>query len=383
MRGIYTAVFIGFVTFVTSIAFGQERNSFLEAPDIVFKADYKVHHHVDNRKFTGIPSLAVTPKGTIWIVWYAGITADEDENNYVVLAYSDDQGKTWEEVLVVDPDGPGPVRAFDPEIWMDPNGKLWVFWAQTIGKDGSVAGVWAISNDDPDSPGSSWTRARRLTDGVMMCKPLVMSSGEWVLPASTWRMTDNSARAVVSSDNGQTWELRGAVDVPKENRVFDEHMIVERKDGSLWMLLRTNYGIGESESYDSGRTWSPLRQSLFAHPSARFFISKLNSGSFLLVKHGPLTIPTGRSHLMAFISQDEGRTWSNGLLLDERPGVSYPDGQQTSEGMIYITYDFDRRNTQQILMTSFQEEDIIHCANDRMIYKTFLNRKIITRKLEE
>ena len=34
----------------------------------------------------------------------------------------------------------------------------------------------------------------------------------------------------------------------KATRQFDEHMFVERKDGSLWLLVRTNYGIGESIS---------------------------------------------------------------------------------------------------------------------------------------
>ena len=33
-------------------------------------------------------------------------------------------------------------------------------------------------------------------------------------------------------------------------------MIVERKDGSLWMLVRTQYGIGQSVSVDKGATWS-------------------------------------------------------------------------------------------------------------------------------
>ena len=33
-----------------------------------------------------------------------------------------------------------------------------------------------------------------------------------------------------------------------EVRQFDEHMFIERRDGSLWLLARTKYGIGESVS---------------------------------------------------------------------------------------------------------------------------------------
>ena len=91
----------------------------------------------------------------------------------------------------------------------------------------------------------------------------------------------------------------------------------------------------------------------------------------------------GRSHLMSFISKDDGRTWSNGLLLDERPGVSYPDGQQTSDGRIYITYDYKRSEEQKILMTSFTEDDILS-GTDSKILEVFRHRNEISKggKLE-
>jgi hypothetical protein len=162
---------------------------------------------------------------------------------------------------------------------------------------------------------------------------------------------------VVSADRGQTWTIRGACHVPVAVRAFDEHMFIERKDGSLWLLARTNYGIGESISTDGGRTWPELTPSAIAHPSARFFITRLNSGNLLLVKHGPIGERTGRSHLTAFLSTDDGNTWGGGLLLDERSGVSYPDGQQTADGLIRIIYDYSRTGDRHILIAAFREED--------------------------
>jgi len=316
-------------------------------------------HALTSRKFQGIPSLAISPGGRLWATWYAGKTPDEDQNNYVVIASSGDSGKTWTENLIIDPDAEGPLRAFDPELWLDPEGRLWSFWAQTIGHDGTIAGVWARINEDPDREDSKWSPPRRLTDGIMMCKPTVLSSGEWILPASTWRDTDNSARVIISTDKGQTFSLRGACNVPEEVRSFDEHMIVEKKDKSLWMLVRTKYGIGESVSRDRGKTWSALLPSSIQHPSARFFIRHLHSGNLLLVKHGPISKRTGRSHLSAYVSEDDGRTWSYGLLLDERSGVSYPDGQQSPDGTIHIIYDYSRTGDRGILMATFTEEDAI------------------------
>jgi predicted neuraminidase len=276
-----------------------------------------------------------------------------------MLATSGDGGYTWsEERLIIDPDGDGPVRAFDPQVWVDPDGRLWAFWAQAIGHDGTIAGVWALKTSDPDDHEPRWSEPRRLTDGVMMGKPIVLSSGEWVLPASTWRETDDSAKVVVSTDHGKTWHVRGGCDVPVAVRSFDEHMIVERRDGTLWMLARTTYGIGESSSTDRGRTWGPLRPSPIQHTTARFFIRRLGSGRLLLVKHGPIDERTDRSDLRAFLSQDDGQTWYGGLLLDGRIGVSYPDGVQAPDGTIYIIYDYSRTGAREILLSKFNEQDV-------------------------
>lgn len=316
-------------------------------------------HATTNRAFQGIPSMAVSPGGRLWSNWYAGVTPGEDLNNYVVVSTSADNGKSWKEVLIIDPDGVGPVRTFDPELWLAPTGQLYVFWAQTVQHDGTVAGVWCVHTNNPDLEKPTWSKPRRLTDGVMMCKPTVLSSGEWVLPASTWRKTNSSARMIVSTNQGKTWSLRGACHVPKKARSFDEHMITERKDGSLWLLARTNYGIGESVSTDQGATWPELKPSTISHATSRFFIQRLASGKLLLVKHGPINQRTGRSHLTAYISADDGKTWTGGLLLDSRKGVSYPDGQQSNDGRIRIIYDFDRTGKRHILMATFREEDVI------------------------
>ncbi len=349
--------------------------AFMDPPQVILNPG--AEHAGASRTFQGIPSLAIAPEGRLWATWYGGPGGGEDETNYVMLATSGDDGHRWsEEVLVVDPGMDAPTRAFDPNIWLDPAGRLWLFWAQAIGHDGSVGGVWAITTDTPDRLDAEWSAPRRLTDGVMMCKPLVLSTGEWALPASTWRKTDHSARMVMSENEGKTWALRGACHVPEAVRSYDEHMFVERKDGSIWLLARTNYGIGESVSRDRGYTWPELTPSTIAHPSARFFIRRLASGKLLLVKHGPIDEQTKRSHLTAYLSEDEGATWPHALLLDEREGVSYPDGVQTPDGTMYIIYDYDRRGERKILMATFTEADILagSCVSEKARLRVLVNQ---------
>lgn len=341
--------------------------AYLQEPQVIRNPGRE--YRTGARTFQGISSLACGRGGRLWAVWYGGPTPAEDQNNYVVLAISKDHGETWsDEILAIDPDGPGPVRAFDPEIWLAPDGKIWLFWAQnSVENRNSTCGVWAMTAVEAEGPASQWSAPRRLCDGVMMCKPLVLSSGEWALPVSFWHRRDGrNAAMVVSEDQGQTWRERGAVDVPPAVRDHDEHMLVERLDGTLWILVRTKYGIGESVSEDGGRSWSALQPAGIPHARSRFFIRRLTSGNLLLVRHEPadaayasLSSRGKRSHLTAFLSEDDGQTWPWRLSLDERHGVSYPDGDQAEDGMIYITHDFDRCGRREILATSFREDDIL------------------------
>lgn len=332
----------------------------------------------ETRKWQGIPGIERAPNGRLWALWYTG-GKSEGPDNYVVLVTSGDDGKTWSPpVLVIDP--PGPVRAYDPTLWHDPDGKLWLFWAQSYNWWDGRSGVWAITTRQSGKPNPTWTRPRRLTDGIMMNKPTVLTSGLWVLPAAIWEgkpRTDKYAhdlgekkggRLVASADHGKTWTLLGSTRVPK--RVFDEHMLIERRDGTLWTLVRTSYGMGQSISKDGGRTWTEGGPSGIRNANARFHIRRLRSGRLLLVHHDPPAKPgskprrtPGRSHLTAHLSDDDGETWKGGLLIDGRGGVSYPDAVETPEGLIYLIYDYSRHGAKEILLATFTEADVLAGQN--------------------
>lgn len=354
-------------------AFVQGAGENYSPPAIIKNPSLNENYQAKNRQFTGIPSLAVSDS-CMWVTWYAGITPAEDHNNYVVVAVSKDKGNSWEEILAIDPDGSGEERAYDPQAWIDLNGKLWIFWAQ----QGANAGLWAITTTQPDCKSPEWSEPRRITEGTMMGKPLILSGGEWAIVPSS-RYVDNSARLVISTDYGKTWQERGAVNVPEQERNFDEHMVVEKNDGSLWMLIRLKSGIGESFSADDGKSWTPLFLSEIKHTNSRFFIRRLQSGNLLLVKHGPINVKTGRSHLMAFISKDDGQTWSKGLLLDERLRAAYPDGQQDKNGTIWLVYDYNRTKDQNIVMTNFTEKEITGDEYDINILKIYQQRKVVSK----
>jgi hypothetical protein len=314
--------------------------------------------------------VEITASGRLWATWYAGgIT--EGPDNYCVLATSADQGKTWSDpVQVIDP--PGRVRAYDPTLWIDPLGRLWWFWAQCYSRENNNiydgrAGVWAVVADNADDP--HWGTPFRLANGVMMNKPTVLSNGDWAFPTAVWNdlgggktmpglEPEKFSSITVSSDKGKTFARRGGADV--EFRSFDEHMVVERRDGQLWMLVRTHYGIGQSVSRDGGKTWTRGCDALLGGPCSRFFIRRLRSSRLLLINHiVDVENPRARKDMTAYLSDDDGKTWQGGLLLDERDAVSYPDGTQDRDGNIWIVYDHARYKGGNILLARFREEDIM------------------------
>ncbi len=315
-----------------------------------------------------------TPNGRLWACWVGGGDSPEA---FFVLATSDDDGETWSKPrLVVDAHSrnlPMDRSVLVGNLWTDPLGRLWLFFDQSMHMFDGRAGVWASVCENPDADAPEWSRPRRIWHGVMLNKPTVLSTGEWLLPISLdqregfgpfrgqFKELDpyRGANILVSTDEGKTWERRGAARFP--NPDWHEHMIVERPDGSLWMLARTVPGIMQSFSSDGGRTWSePTEPEGIRQPNARFFFRRLASGRILLVKHGDaVDAHNGRVMLSAWLSEDEGETWKGGLILDERTGVSYPDGFQAPDGTIYISYDRNRDTDGEILLARFTEDDVL------------------------
>lgn len=300
-----------------------------------------------------------TPKGRIWGCWTG--TGDKADG-YFILATSDDGGETWSKPRLVvgalDPSGKRQRGALVGNLWTDPLGRLWLFFDQAvIGIPGPRAD-WYIRCDNPDADAPVWSKPVCFAEeGCTLNKPTILANGDWLLPVSKW--AEKTAWVYASTDQGKTWKPRGSVKFPDWN--FDEHMFVELRDGRLWMLARTGGNPHESFSTDKGKTWAePKPAATVQNVNSRFFLRRLKSGRILLVKNGPPTERLAkRSHMSAYLSEDDGKTWIGGLLLDERSSVSYPDGFEAPDGLIHILYDWNRHTDAEILLAKFREEDVL------------------------
>lgn len=340
---------------------------------------------------------ARTPKGRLWSAWVAG---EDGPKAFMVAATSDDNGQTWSKPrFVIDsqsPDLPIPRSVIVGNFWTDPSGKLWFFFDQTMNHYDGRSGLWVTVCENPDDETPVWSKPYRIWHGSVLNKPIITSKGEWLLPVQLPRLAGvgpfnrvyeelrplQGAHVFASTDQGKTWVRRGMVDLPKPD--WPEHQIVELKDGRLWMAGRTRDGAMQSFSSDDGQTWTQPEPATFKQPVARFHLSRLASGRILLVKHGQTIdsfeaeLAGGRTKLTAWLSEDEGATWKGGLMLDERTGISYPDGFQDPDGTIVVTYDRNRKTDGEILMAQITEEDILkgELVNPKSRLKILVSRPL-------
>ena len=334
-----------------------------------------------NRFWQGCPTIARTRGGRLFAGWYTGGTREPSLKNYNLLVKSDDNGRSWSRpVLVIPSLEADAVCCIDIQLFIDPEYRMWIFWTQRdlhyAHADERHLSTYAVICDDPDAEVLTLSEPRYIAPGFLRCQPTVLNDGRWLLCAYDFQ--EGNYHYSESKDNGLSWERKeGALRCCPRN--FDEPMILERRDGSLWFLARTAVGVGflaEAFSFDGGATWENSRLTDIADPSARFFLRRLRSGRVLLVKNdsrGQSKSVRERYNMTAFLSEDDGRSWCASLLID--PGdSSYPDAAEDENGNIYLVHDRGRYAAREIVFSRFTEEDIL---NGRLTdHSSFVNQII-------
>ena len=130
----------------------------------------------EKREFTGAFSgIDRTPGGRLWAGWASG---GDSEKAFMLLASSDDDGKTWSKPrLVIDPTDsagiPGGRSSITGNVWTDSKGRVWVFFGQSLGYFDGRGGCWFIRCDNPDDKQPVWTKPERIGEGIPLNKYIV------------------------------------------------------------------------------------------------------------------------------------------------------------------------------------------------------------------
>jgi lysophospholipase L1-like esterase len=151
-----------------------------------------------------------------------------------------------------------------------------------------------------------------------------------------------------SDDLGRSWQRGDVLDYgigAHDHAGSIEGSVVERADGSLYMLLRTESGfLWEATSRD-GLRWEGLQASKIPSVTCCPQLARLEDGRLALLwnappRHAP-TNRTSRAELSLAFSSDEARTWSAPVVVAANYGaggrVSYPYLYERRPGELWIT----------------------------------------------
>ena len=129
------------------------------------------------------------------------------------------------------------------------------------------------------------------------------------------------------------------------------------ENGSLLAVGRTrNDKLFEIASLDAGQTWGAMALTDLPNPDSGTDAVTLRDHRQLLVYNHNLRTGShnkGRSPLNVAVSAD-GKNWSAALVLEDAPdapnGFAYPAVIQTRDGLVHITYTWERKRIKHVVI---------------------------------
>lgn len=178
---------------------------------------------------------------------------------------------------------------------------------------------------------------------IQMKSGRIVLVGQEIIPQ--WR---HATVMWASDDLGKSWQRGDMLDYgvgTHDHAGSIEGSVVERKDGSLYLLLRTESGfLWEATSLD-GLKWTGLKQTKIAAVTCCPQMARLSDGRIALLwnappRHDPKS-GSSRVELSLAFSEDETATWSKPVIVaaNYAPGgrVSYPYLYERKPGEMWIT----------------------------------------------
>lgn len=199
--------------------------------------------------------------------------------------------------------------------------------------------------------GKTWEAPVKLSEPWCGCihSMIQLRSGRIVLVGQEiipeWR---HATVMFVSDDLGQSWQRGDVLDYgigAHDHAGSIEGSVIERQDGSLYLLLRTESGwLWEVTSRD-GLKWEGLKQSQIKSVTCCPQMARLADGRIALLWNAPPrhlpTNGTSRAELSLAFSADEARTWSKPVVVAANYAgggrVSYPYLFEHTPGELWIT----------------------------------------------
>ena len=232
---------------------------------------------------------------------------------------------------------------YNPVLFQTADGKLMLFYKIGYGVS-DWRGFYIASKNN----GKSWSKPVALPEGFLgpiKNKPVYVN-GRMICPSSTeaggWKF-----HFEISDDHGKTWKYVGPLE--SDPILCIQPSILILSDGRLMALGRTkNARLAVTYSNDNGDTWSKVTLSELPNNNSGTDAVTLKDGRHVVVYNDFATIPGTpkglRTPLALIVSDDDGRTWKQKIVLEDSPisQYSYPSIIQGKDGKLHVVYTWRR-----------------------------------------
>lgn len=308
------------------------------------------------------------------------VTVEDAANAQHALISSDD-GKTWKKFPVFA--APEKFRiSYERAVTCTREGTVIVSFMNLVERSG-----WNWQADIHDSPqaklpnyvvrsadgGRTWEAPQKMHDDwTGAIRDMIQLQDGAVVFTSQMLLHNPGRHAVLtyrSDDQGKTWKRSNIIDLGGigHHDGAIEASLVQRRDQSLWMLMRTNWGrLWQADSIDRGQTWRPIGPTNLDASAAPPILERLASGRLFLawnryywqgtddypaaggdLQWSGTRTSNNRQELSIAFSEDDGKTWSQPVVVATvipneegkypRKEISYPYVFERRPGEIWLT----------------------------------------------
>ncbi|NUU77458.1 sialidase family protein [Paenibacillus xylanilyticus] len=301
-------------------------------------------------------TVAVLPDGAVLAAWFAG--RHEKASDVAIWMARQEQGSWSAPRKVADEEG---IAHWNPVLYAQ-GGSLMLFY-----KVGHEITDWHTRIIRSGDGGHTWSAPKELVPGdiggrgPVRNKPIQLEDGMILAPASIERLEpEGSGKQIwesfvdISTDRGETWTKSAHVPMDLSTYVGAEHWFAKGLiQPTLWssggkcvhMFLRSTEGaVFRSDSDDGGWTWCEAYRTELPNNNSGIDATLMGNGLLALV-FNPVSgyaTESPRTPLVIAFSVDNGQTWGDEFVLENKPGeYSYP--AIVAQGKeLYVTYTWKR-----------------------------------------
>lgn len=299
-------------------------------------------------------TIAETPAGLV-AAWFGG-THEKHPDVCIWVSRFERDGwtKSCEVASGVQADG-SRHPTWNPVLFQPRTGPLMLFY-----KVGPSPEAWWGELKTSDDDGRTWSAAHRLPAGILgpiKNKPVQLPDGDILCPSSNEtpeQPSKWSAHFERTSDLGATWRKIGPVNDGVAIQAIQPSILFLGGDRLLAIGRSRQDRVFEIRSDDGGATWGDMTLGTLPNNNSGTDAVTLADGTHLIVYNHVAGTPRewgGKRTPLNLAASRDGTTWHAALVLEDAPGeYSYPAIIQTADGLVHITYTWNRRKVKHVVV---------------------------------